>query len=140
MSDISRDLAKILAFSNAIASATDKYVLGAIIGEQLNDLFGIYEYCIYINSRDGRWSWPYIFDVDTQIARQPEFQSWIDAPNDLNDDLHRYVKSAQDVILLDLEGYLSLPGAARYRPMMESIGMKGWGCHTIRLPMSKWLF
>lgn len=39
MSDISRDLAKILAFSNAIASATDKYVLGAIIGEQLNDLF-----------------------------------------------------------------------------------------------------
>ncbi|GGH26636.1 Fis family transcriptional regulator [Dyadobacter endophyticus] len=133
MSDISRDLAKILAFSNAIASATDKYVLGAIIGEQLNDLFGIYEYCIYINSRDGRWSWPYIFDVDTQIARQPEFQSWIDAPNDLNDDLHRYVKSAQDVILLDLEGYLSLPGTAQYRQMLESIGVKGWGCHTIRL-------
>ncbi|MET0299004.1 MAG: hypothetical protein ABW036_04555, partial [Flavitalea sp.] len=105
---------KILAFSNLIASAPNKQILGKIIGQHLEDFFGIYEYCIYINSRDGKWSWPFIFNGDTAIAQQQIFQDWIETPLDLNDELHKVGKSLTDVLLLDKEQYLALPGMEVY--------------------------
>jgi transcriptional regulator with GAF, ATPase, and Fis domain len=124
---------KILSFSNAIASASDKYTLGKIIGQQLDNLFNIHEYCIYIISRDEKWRWAYLFDRDTAIAKYPDFKDLIELPQDNNDELYQVAKNAIDVLLLTAEEYYRLPGTAPYREMGDAINFKGWGCHTIRL-------
>ncbi|UFH57261.1 sigma-54-dependent Fis family transcriptional regulator [Spirosoma sp. KNUC1025] len=124
---------KILSFSNAIASASDKYTLGKIIGQQLDTLFNIHEYCIYIISRDEKWRWAFLFDRDTAIAKYPDFKELIELPQDNNDELYQVAKNATDVLLLTAEEYYRLPGTAPYREMGDAINFKGWGCHTIRL-------
>ncbi|QHW00278.1 hypothetical protein [Spirosoma endbachense] len=124
---------KILSFSNAIASASDKYTLGKIIGQQLDNLFNIHEYCIYIISRDEKWRWAYLFDRDTAIAKYPDFKDLIELPQDNNDELYQVAKNATDVLLLTAEEYYQLPGTAPYREMGDAINFRGWGCHTIRL-------
>ena len=133
MSDTSQDLTKILAFSNAIASVSDKYTLGKIIGQQLDSLFNIHEYCIYIISRDEKWRWAFLFDRDSAIARYPDFKDLIELPQNNEDELYQVAKNAKDVLLLTAEEYYQLPGTAQYRDMGDAINFQGWGCHTIRL-------
>ncbi|GGN13077.1 Fis family transcriptional regulator [Dyadobacter beijingensis] len=133
MSDTSKDLTAILSFGNAVASATDKYAIGKIIGQQLYNLFGIHEYCIYIISRDEKWRWAFLYDRDTAIAKYPDFRDLIETPQDNTDELYQVAKNATDVLLLTAEEYYQLPGTAPYREMGDAIGFKGWGCHTMRL-------
>jgi len=133
MSDTSQDLTKILAFSNVIASASDKYTLGKIIGQQLDSLFNIHEYCIYIISRDEKWRWAFLFDRDSAIAKYPDFKDLIEVPQNNEDELYQVAKSAKDVLLLTAEEYYKLPGTAQYKDMGDAINFQGWGCHTIRL-------
>lgn len=133
MSDISKDLAEILSFGNALALSTDKYIVGKIIGQQLYNLFNIHEYCIYIISRDEKWRWAFLYDRDTAIAKYPDFHDLIEMPQDNSDELYQVAKNAEDVLLLTAEEYYQLPGTAQYREMGDAIGFKGWGCHTIRL-------
>jgi formate hydrogenlyase transcriptional activator len=72
------ETARILAFSNAIASVREKDVLAKILRAQLGDIFGMIDYCIWLNHPDQTKRIAFLYDKDTPIALSPLFYQGLD--------------------------------------------------------------
>lgn len=96
-----QEKARLLAFSNAIASVRDKNILAKILKKQLNDLFDIPDYVIHALSDDKQTYTPILFDLDANFAHQPGFKKLINAANKVNDGIFDRILASEDPVFFD---------------------------------------
>jgi transcriptional regulator with GAF, ATPase, and Fis domain len=95
------ETARLLEFSNAIASVRDKSILGKIIHKQLSEIFGISNYCIWINSRDKQKRIPFLFDNSEEVANHPLFAKSLSEFNSTKDYIFNRCLQTNEIVLLD---------------------------------------
>ena len=128
-----QEKARLLSFSNAIASVRDKNILAKILKSQLKDLFDIADYVIHALSDDKRTYTPILFDADANFAQQPDFRRLINAQNPVNDGIFDKILAATDPVFFDIEQCMTQPGHPDYLKSAKAIKLKQMIGVTIRL-------
>jgi transcriptional regulator with GAF, ATPase, and Fis domain len=96
-----QEKARLLSFSNAIASVRDKNILAKILKQQLKDLFDITDYVIHALSDNKQTYTPILFDLDANFAQQPDFRKLINAQNNVNDGIFDRILASEDPVFFD---------------------------------------
>lgn len=124
---------RLLEFSNAMASARDKKVLGKILKQQLKELFGIEDYVIHGLSKDKKFHRPILLDLETDYAQHPEFIKLMETDIDVNDGVFNKILTAKDLVMFNAEEWYSSDAPPVYANVAQSIGLKKMAGIAIRL-------
>jgi transcriptional regulator with GAF, ATPase, and Fis domain len=128
-----QEKARLLSFSNAIASVRDKNILAKILKQQLKDLFDITDYVIHALSDNKQTYTPILFDLDANFAQHPDFRRLINAQNNVNDGIFDRILASEDPVFFDIDQCISRPGHPDYLKSAKAIKLKQMIGVSIRL-------
>lgn len=83
----------LLEFSNSIASVRDNATISKILKKQLNDILLINDFVVYAISDDRSTIKPVLFDADSDFAKNPNFQDFLDVPTSMDSELFSFIFS-----------------------------------------------
>jgi len=124
---------RLLEFSNAMASVRDKQVLGKILKNQLNDLFGIEDYVIHSLSSDKKTHRPLLYDPEADFAHHPDFLKLTETDNDVNDGVFNKILAAEDLVTFNVEDWHNSTDPPTYSNAAKSVGLKSMAGISLRL-------
>jgi transcriptional regulator with GAF, ATPase, and Fis domain len=75
--------AKLIEFSNAIASVRDKEVLAKVLKIQLAEIYGASDYVFFLINKDRYTFCPFLYDEKTELLQFPEFKSIVGKENEI---------------------------------------------------------
>ena len=119
-----QEKARLLSFSNAIASVRDKNILAKLLKKQLKDLFEITDYVIHSLSDDKQTYTPILFDLDANFAQYPDFKKLVNAQNNVNDGIFDKILASEDPVFFDIEQCLSKPTHPEYLKSAKAVGIE----------------
>ncbi|QNA45910.1 sigma-54-dependent Fis family transcriptional regulator [Lacibacter sediminis] len=125
--------ARLLEFSNAMASARDKQTLAKILKTQLKDLFGIEDYVIHALSKDKKTHRPVLFDQEADFAQHPDFQKLIYIDTDVNDGVFNKILASDDMVAFNVEEWFNSPTPPAYSDAAKAIDLKRMAGIPIKL-------
>ncbi|WP_254089540.1 sigma-54 interaction domain-containing protein [Dawidia soli] len=125
--------AKLLEFSNAVASVRDKEVLGKILRVHLKELFDIDDYVIHALSKDKKTHRPVLFDPAADFAAHPDFAKLIDTDTGVQDGIFNTILEADDIVIFDVTKWFTSPAPPTYSRAAESVGLRTMAGVAIRL-------
>ncbi|HTL10449.1 MAG TPA: sigma 54-interacting transcriptional regulator [Chitinophagaceae bacterium] len=82
-----KEKSSLLAFTNAIASVRDKKAMSAVVKEQLDNLFGIEDFAIYVLGDDMKTLSPVLYDPSAYFVKHLEYLQLVDEAFVANDDI-----------------------------------------------------
>ena len=124
----------ILEFSNTIASVRDKDTLATLLREQLHQIFGTIDYCIWLNSKDKTKRIAFLYDKTTPIAKNPLFEKGLEMFATSNDYLFSQALKTDEVIFIDSRDWQEEDQPAFiYGQYASAFNIKAFGANRIRI-------
>jgi formate hydrogenlyase transcriptional activator len=126
-------LPKILDFSNAIASATDKNLLAKELKKQLRELFEISDYVVHALSGDRKTHRPILYDPDADFAQHPDFIKLIHSETDVNDGIFNRILAADAPVYFNAIDWFACKEPPVYASAAHAVGLTQMTGVAIRL-------
>jgi formate hydrogenlyase transcriptional activator len=105
---------RLLAFSNAIASVSDRTMLSKTLKRQLKDLFDINEYVIHKLNANKTKHTPVLFDPDASFSKHPDFKKMLDTETDVHDGIFDVILASDEPVFFKIDDWTKLPGVPAY--------------------------
>jgi len=105
---------RLLAFSNAIASVSDRTMLAKTLKRQLKDLFDINEYVIHKLNADKTKHTPILFDPDADFPKHPDFKKMLNAETDIHDGIFDVILALDEPVFFEIDDWTKLPAEPAY--------------------------
>ena len=115
---------RLLAFSNAIASVSDRTMLAKTLKHQLKDLFDINEYVIHKLSADKTKHTPILFDPDADFPKHPDFKKLLDTETDIHDGIFDVILASDEPVFFEIGDWTKLPYEPIYANAAVAEGLK----------------
>jgi len=128
-----QEKARLLSFSNAIASVRDKHILARILKQQLKEIFDIKDYIIHYLSDDKQKHMPVLFDPDAGFANYPDFKKLLNNWNDVNDGIFNKILAVDEPVFFDIDECFNQPGSPGYLKTAKAINLQQMIGVSIRL-------
>ncbi|MDN3654214.1 sigma 54-interacting transcriptional regulator [Ferruginibacter paludis] len=123
---------RLLEFSNAMASVSDKQMLAKILKNQLNELFGIEDYVIHVLSKDKRTHRPILFDPEAEFARHPDFLKLLEIDTDVNDGVFNTILASEELVIFNVQDWFRSDTPPTYANAAASINLRQMAGVSIR--------
>ncbi|MDI1321221.1 MAG: sigma-54-dependent Fis family transcriptional regulator [Algoriphagus sp.] len=124
---------RLLEFSNAMASVSDRQTLAKILKSQLKELFGIEDYVIHVLSKDKKTHRPVLFDHEADFAQHPDFQKLITVDTDVNDGVFNTILASEDLVAFNVEDWFNSPTPPVYSEAAKAVNIKRMAGVSIRI-------
>jgi formate hydrogenlyase transcriptional activator len=123
----------LLEFSNAIASVRDGYIFAKVLNQQLNKLFSIKDYVINILSEDEKTIIRFLYDIDNEAFKNPEFLSVLEKPINVNDGVLNKILESEAPVTFKMEEWAARKDPPVYMEAAIASEVRNLTCIRIRL-------
>ncbi|MDN3656100.1 sigma 54-interacting transcriptional regulator [Ferruginibacter paludis] len=128
-----KEKSMLLEFSNAMASVSDKKMLGRILKQQLEDLFSIDFFVVHAISKDKKQFRPIIYDPDADFAKHPDFVRRANVSHDLKGSVFNKILESENPLFFSPEERLGNLTSQPYMAFLTSRGVNKIASIRIRI-------
>ncbi|TCD26586.1 AAA family ATPase [Pedobacter psychrodurus] len=114
----------LLSFSNSMAAVRTKHDLNAIINDQLKKLCNIRDYVISVIHENGKTHGGFIYNLDADYIRMPEFTKALNTKFDINDGVFDVFMVSDKPFIFNIAALLTRKDVPGYIRFWHGIGIR----------------